>query len=75
VFDATIEAPVTIRNPDKPIGTHVFTAMARDGAGLRWTAVTIDSGDDLAAENSRVPFQPRPLGHCRRRNCCWVAGR
>jgi hypothetical protein len=29
-----------------PIGTHVFTAMARNGAGLRWTAVTIDNGDD-----------------------------
>ncbi|HWX26662.1 MAG TPA: hypothetical protein VNZ53_04390, partial [Steroidobacteraceae bacterium] len=37
VFDATIEAPVTIRNPGKPIGTHVFTAMARIDAGLRWT--------------------------------------
>src|ERR1035441_3654307 len=44
VFDATIEVPVTIRNPDKPIGTHVFTAMARNEAGLRWTAVTIDNG-------------------------------
>ena len=37
VFDATIEVPVTIRNPNKPIGTHVFTAAARNGAGLRWT--------------------------------------
>ena len=46
VFDATIEVPVTIRDPDKPIGTHVFTAMARNDAGLRWTAVTIDNGDD-----------------------------
>ena len=46
VFDATIEVPVTIRNPDKPIGTHVFTAMARNEAGLSWTAVTIDEGDD-----------------------------
>src|SRR5271169_489387 len=46
VFDASIEVPVTIRNPDKPIGTHVFTAMARNDAGLRWTAVTIDNGDD-----------------------------
>src|SRR5712672_1016520 len=45
VFDATIEVPVTIRNPNKPIGTHVFTAVARNGAGLRWTAVTIDNGD------------------------------
>jgi len=45
LFDTTIEVPVTIRDPDKPIGTHVFTAMARTDRGLRWTAVTIDSGD------------------------------
>src|SRR6202035_4224102 len=45
VFDTTIEVPVTIRNPDKPIGTHIFTAVARTDGGLRWTAVTIDSGD------------------------------
>src|SRR5262249_13338835 len=45
-FDASIEVPITIRNPDKPIGTHIFTAMARTDGGLRWTAVTIDSGDD-----------------------------
>ena len=49
VFEASIEVPVKIRNPGKPIGTHVFTAMAREGAGLRWSAVTIDDGDDAAA--------------------------
>src|SRR5713101_7652705 len=38
VFDATIEVPVTIRNPDKPIGTHVFTGVAPTDGGLRWTA-------------------------------------
>ena len=54
VFDATIEVPVTIRNPDKPIGTHVFTAMARNDAGLRWTAVTIDNGDDARAALDRI---------------------
>src|SRR5215471_10360654 len=58
VFDATIEVPVTIRNPDKPIGTHVFTAMARSdaglGAGLRWTAVTIDNGDDAKDALDRI---------------------
>jgi lipoprotein-anchoring transpeptidase ErfK/SrfK len=58
VFDSTIEAPVTIRNPDKPIGTHVFTAVARDGAalgaGLRWTAVTIDNGDDAKDALDRI---------------------
>src|SRR5262249_50976803 len=54
VFDATIEAPVTTRNPDKPIGTHVFTAMARNDAGLRWTAVTIDNADDAKDALDRI---------------------
>jgi hypothetical protein len=54
VFDATIEVPVTIRNPDKPTGTHVFTAMARNAAGLRWTAVTIDDGDDAKSALDRI---------------------
>jgi hypothetical protein len=54
VFDATIEVPVTIRDPDKPIGTHVFTAMAPGDAGLRWTAVTIDNGDGAKEALDRV---------------------
>jgi L,D-transpeptidase catalytic domain len=54
VFDATLEVPITIRNPDKPIGTHVFTAMARNDAGPRWTAVTIDNGDDAKAALERI---------------------
>src|SRR5262249_12949539 len=67
VFDATIEVPVTIRNPDKPIGTHVFTAMARNGAGLsaglRWTAVTIDNGGD--AQDARDPIPRAQYGPAR----------
>jgi hypothetical protein len=54
VFDATIEVPVTIRDPDQPIGTHVFTAVARNEAGLRWTAVTIDSADDAKDALDRI---------------------
>ncbi len=54
VFDATIEVPVIIRNPDKPIGTHVFTAVARNEGGLRWTAVTIDEGDDAKDALDRI---------------------
>jgi hypothetical protein len=61
VFDATIEVPVTIRNPDKPIGTHVFTAVARNGAGLRWTAVTIDNGDDAKDALDRITIPPDVL--------------
>jgi hypothetical protein len=54
VFDATIEVPVTIRNPEKRIGTHVFTAVARNDTGLRWTAVTIDHGDDARNAPDRI---------------------
>jgi hypothetical protein len=54
VFDATIEVPITIRDPNKPIGTHVYTAMARNDAGLRWSAVTIDNGDDAKDALDRI---------------------
>jgi hypothetical protein len=54
VFDATIEVAVAIRDPEKRIGTHVFTAMARSDAGLRWTAVTIDNGNDAKDALDRI---------------------
>ena len=54
VFDFSIEVPVTIRNPDKPIGTHVFTAVSRSDAGLRWTAVTIDNADGARDALDRI---------------------
>ncbi len=54
-FGSNLEVPVTIRNPDKPIGTHVLTAVARtDDGGLRWTAVTIDGGDNAKDAFDRV---------------------
>ena len=54
VFDSSIEVPVTIRDPDKPIGTHVFTAMARNATGLRWSVVTIDEGDNAKDALDRI---------------------
>jgi hypothetical protein len=54
VFDFSIEVSVTIRNPEKRIGTHVFTAMARKDAGLRWTAVTIDDAEDAKGALDRI---------------------
>lgn len=54
VFDSTIEVPVTIRDPEKRIGTHVFTAMARNDAGLRWSAVTIDDADNAKDALDRI---------------------
>jgi hypothetical protein len=56
VFDATIEVPVTIRDPGTPIGTHVFTAMANNDTGLRWSVVTIDNGDDAKDALDRITF-------------------
>lgn len=61
VFDATIEVPVTIRDADMPIGTHVFTAMASDGAGLRWSAVSIDTGDDAKNALDRISIPSEVL--------------
>ena len=54
VFDSSIEVPVTIRNPDRPIGTHVFTAVARNDTGLRWTAVTIDDANNAKDALDRI---------------------
>jgi len=61
VFDSTIEVPVTIRDPEKPIGTHIFTAMAKNDTGLRWSAVTIDSGDDAKDALDRITIPQEVL--------------
>ncbi|WP_441277886.1 L,D-transpeptidase [Tardiphaga sp. 172_B4_N1_3] len=61
VFDSSIEVPITIRDPGKPIGTHVFTAMARNDAGLRWSAVTIDEGDSAKAALDRITIPQEVL--------------
>ena len=54
VFDASIEVPVSIRDPDQPIGTHVFTAMAPTNTGLRWAVVTIEEGSGAEAALDRI---------------------
>jgi hypothetical protein len=61
VFDATIEVPVKISNPERPIGTHVFTAVARNESGLRWTAVTIDNGDNAKSALDRITIPQEVL--------------
>ena len=45
-FEPVFESPVTIADPDRPIGTHVFTAIERttDDANLRWSVVSLRSG-------------------------------
>ncbi len=49
-FAPVFDAPVTIRDPDQPIGTHVFTAVARTANSLRWTVVTLEGASNAATD-------------------------
>ncbi len=51
-FRPILESPVTIADPDRPIGTHVFTATERtaDGAGLRWNVASVAGSSDRDGE-------------------------
>jgi multidrug efflux pump subunit AcrA (membrane-fusion protein) len=52
-FQPVLESPVTIQDADRPIGTHVFTALERIGdSDLRWSVISLESGhpDGGAAE-------------------------
>ncbi|HEV2957515.1 MAG TPA: L,D-transpeptidase [Xanthobacteraceae bacterium] len=48
------DVPVEIRDPDRPIGTHVFTALDldKDANNMRWSVVTIPA--DAAAPRAEV---------------------
>jgi len=55
-FQPIWESPVTILDADRPVATHVFTALERmngertsGDAGVRWSAVTLDDGRPRAA--------------------------
>lgn len=52
-FQPLFETQVAIADPDRPWGTHVFTAMAIKDGQARWTAVTIPSGYAPKAEHGR----------------------
>jgi hypothetical protein len=43
-FEPVLDVAVTIVDPDRPIGTHVFTAMERTGgeARLRWSVISLE---------------------------------
>src|SRR4029079_10927823 len=44
-FQPIFDSPVTIKDADKPIGTHVYTALdyVKDGADVRWSTVSMTS--------------------------------
>jgi hypothetical protein len=43
-FQPVLETAVTIRDPERPIGTHVFTAMEQTNGNtaMRWSVVSLD---------------------------------
>lgn len=40
-FDEVLEAPVTIAQPDTPLGTHVFSALKGDDGAVHWNVVSL----------------------------------
>ena len=55
-FIPIFEMPITIENPDAPLGTHVFTAMGftADGGAMRWNLISYPHEHGLVTE-----YQPR----------------
>jgi L,D-transpeptidase catalytic domain len=45
-FEPILESPVTILDADRPIGTHIFTAMERINGDtkMRWSVISLDGG-------------------------------
>ncbi len=60
-FEPVLDLPVTILDPDRPIGTHIFTAMDRTGgeAGLRWSVVSLQAGRSQGVPEPQGPARAR----------------
>ena len=58
-FIRVFDVPITIRDPEKPIGTHLYMAMppakgtSADPAKLRWVVLTLPEGSADAAPPKR----------------------
>ncbi len=67
-FEPVLEVPITIAQPDQPLGTHVYTAMsvASGAKALSWQVVSItehgDDDDPRPAKRTRRAQQPRGDG-------------
>jgi hypothetical protein len=55
------EGPINIKDPERPIGTYVFTAFGNADGGVRWGAVSMyaDGNSRVAAEPAAVRTPPR----------------
>jgi hypothetical protein len=52
-YQPLFDVPVAIRDADRPLGTHVFTALElrNDGASMRWSAMTMPGDAPVRAES------------------------
>jgi len=72
-FRRLFEAPIEIADSDRPIGTHVFTALEfkDDGTSMRWISVSVPASSGEVAQTRKVsrasrnesePMLPRSSG-------------
>ena len=69
-FEPVFDAPITISDADRPIGTYVFTATARvgDADNIRWNVVSVEGShmhDAIAPRGSqgKRSRDPEPVAH------------
>lgn len=55
-FASVLDAPVTFRNPDEPLGTHVFTVMhfEQGATEAQWMGINLKDGEDSTAVLDRI---------------------
>jgi hypothetical protein len=55
-FQPILDIPITIQDADRPIGTHIFTAMERTGAAMQWSVVSLLPGHPDNSGDERDTF-------------------
>src|SRR5215831_1023980 len=55
-FRQIFEAPASVRDPDRPLGTHVYTALALqdDGSTMRWQAISVPASGHSVANARKI---------------------
>ncbi|MGK2922348.1 MAG: L,D-transpeptidase family protein [Methyloceanibacter sp.] len=55
-FASVLDVPVSFRNPDEPLGTHVFTVMhfEQGATKAQWMGINLNDGEDPTAVLDRI---------------------
>ena len=64
-FQPVFESPITIRDADHPIGTHIYTVLdyVNGGADFRWSAVSMEQFLDKESAWPKMAWGRRRDGH------------